>query len=303
MNFSYRSINNMNDCILRNLNKFPHDVDLIVGIPRSGMLPANLLALYLNKPYTDINSFLEGRIYECGDRGNVKSPIQKILIIDDSFGTGKAYWKTKSRLEKKIKAQQYKFFFGAIYTSSAGKDILDLWCEVINGPRVFQWNLFHHDILKKSCFDIDGVLCPNPPVDDDGPQYLNYIKNAPPLYTPMVKIDTLVSCRLEKYRVETETWLKKHNIKYKKLIMLNLQSKEERIKWGKHGEYKAKIYKKTSNDLFVESSLAEARIIKKIACKDVFCTETFEMLNADHFSEKTVNFINKITQHLINLFR
>ena len=35
------------------------NVDLVVGIPRSGMLPANLIAMYLNKPFTDINSFLE----------------------------------------------------------------------------------------------------------------------------------------------------------------------------------------------------------------------------------------------------
>ena len=47
---NYRSFADMNNDLVRNLARFPHDVDLIVGIPRSGMLPANLLALYLNKP-------------------------------------------------------------------------------------------------------------------------------------------------------------------------------------------------------------------------------------------------------------
>lgn len=57
MYIEYRSIVDMNNIIVKNLQKLPHDIDLVVGIPRSGMLPANLIALYLNKPFTDIDSF------------------------------------------------------------------------------------------------------------------------------------------------------------------------------------------------------------------------------------------------------
>ena len=42
----YRNIADLNRVILKRLNILPRDFDLIVGIPRSGMLPANLLALY-----------------------------------------------------------------------------------------------------------------------------------------------------------------------------------------------------------------------------------------------------------------
>ena len=42
MYIEYRSIADMNNIIVKNLQKLPHDIDLVVGIPRSGLLPANL---------------------------------------------------------------------------------------------------------------------------------------------------------------------------------------------------------------------------------------------------------------------
>ena len=65
---NYRNIKDLNNIILQKLSIIPRDFDLIVGVPRSGMLPANLLSLYLNRPYTDIDSFLNGHIYKAGAR-------------------------------------------------------------------------------------------------------------------------------------------------------------------------------------------------------------------------------------------
>ena len=61
---NYRTIEDMNQVILKRLHILPRDFDLIVGIPRSGMFPANLIALYLNKPIADLNSFKNGHIYK-----------------------------------------------------------------------------------------------------------------------------------------------------------------------------------------------------------------------------------------------
>lgn len=279
---NYRSINDMNQTILRNLHKFPHDIDLVVGIPRSGMLPANLIALYLQKPYTDIDSFINGKIYESGERGQhyKTDRLKKILIVDDSICSGKALNKTKQKLTDLPQKDNFSILFAAVFATEESRDKVDIFCEIVPWPRVFQWNIFHHiSFIPQSFCDIDGVLCPNPPIDDDGEQYINYIKNAPQLYIPSIEIDTIISCRLEKYRDITETWLKEKNIKYKHLILLNKPNKEARKKWGKHGEYKGHLYKKSECTLFIESSLWEAKIIQKISNKPVFCTETFEMLN------------------------
>ena len=205
-NINYRSFEDLNKAILKSLHKFPHDVDLIVGIPRSGMLPANLLALYLNKPYTDIDSFIDGRIYGCGKRGDTIETTnnKKILIIDDSICSGKAVAKAKDRIAKAKLDNKFQFLYSAIFATTNAKNRINIYCEIVDGTRFFQWNLFHHPpLLSQSFCDIDGVLCPNPPIDDDGEQYIQYIRNAPKLYTPTVEIDTLISCRLEKYRTIT----------------------------------------------------------------------------------------------------
>lgn len=55
---NFRTINDLNNLISKNLDKIPKDIDLIVGVPRSGLFVANLIALYLNLPLTDFDSFL-----------------------------------------------------------------------------------------------------------------------------------------------------------------------------------------------------------------------------------------------------
>jgi len=112
---------------------------------------------------------------------------------------------------------------------------------------------------------LDGVLCADPSIDDDGPLYINEITNAPEKFIPKYTINNIVTCRLEKYRNITEQWLLKHNIKYNNLIMLNFNTKDERIKWGKHAEYKAEKYLVSNDVIFFESSLAQAKIIKNIS--------------------------------------
>lgn len=282
MYIEFRSIADMNNTIIQKMQILPHDIDLVVGIPRSGMLPANLIALYLNKPFADIDSFVDGRVYASGCRGSYinQDNSRKVLIVDDSISSGSALEKAKNKL--KSVASKYNLLYAAIYATSKGSKMVDYFFEIIDVPRVFQWNLFHHKVfITKSCFDIDGVLCVDPPMDDDGPIYSEYIANAPALYIPSLEIDTLVSCRLEKYRNITEEWLKKNNVKYKHLVMLPFKTKVERVAWGKHGEYKGKIYKKSDNIFFVESSLTQAHTISKVSGKPVFCTETMEMV-IDH---------------------
>lgn len=300
MFIDYRSIADMNDAILKNLYKIPKDIDLVVGIPRSGMLPANLIALYINKPYTDLDSFIDGRIYNAGERGNVfkGAQISRVLIIDDSLYSGFALSKAKTKLQNIITSNVYSIFFAAVYVIEKNKHLLDIYFEMTRNIRLFQWNIFHHPLISNAFFDIDGVLCPNPPYDDDGKVYLDYICNAPVLYKPSCKVDTLVSCRLEKYRSFTEEWLNRSGIKYKRLILLDLPDKKSRMRWGKHGEFKGKIYKDSDAILFIESSLHEAKEIVKIAKKSVFCTETMSMMN---YEENVV--VHKIKHYLIKLIR
>jgi uncharacterized HAD superfamily protein/hypoxanthine phosphoribosyltransferase len=276
----YRNISDLNKVILKRLSLIPRDFDLIVGIPRSGMLPANLLALYLNKPYTDIDSFVNGHIYKAGARGQFFdiNDYKKILIVDDSINSGSAMDKCRETL-KDINPN-FSISFCAIYVVPGKEKIVDYYFEVLPLPRYFQWNILNHTVLKKACFDIDGVLCVDPTEEqnDDGEKYIDFILNAPPLFIPGVKIGVIVSSRLEKYRKETEAWLKANNVKYDELVLLNLPDKEARMKANCHAEHKAKHYMAKPYVLFVESSLYQAIEINRITKKPVLCTENFEMI-------------------------
>ena len=207
----YRSFADLSNLIRTNLYKIPHDIDVVVGIPRSGMLPANLIALYLNKRMSDLDSFLEGKLIASGERDKyiTKSNIHKVLIVDDSVDSGNAINKAKKKLGPV--ANSYKLLYLAPIVTPQGTSMVDIWFEILDGnERIFEWNFYHHSFLSNACMDIDGVLNVDPEIDDDGPIYTNYIENAIPLFIPTVPVDTLVSCRLEKYRLQTEKWLKEH---------------------------------------------------------------------------------------------
>jgi uncharacterized HAD superfamily protein len=158
-----------------------------------------------------------------------------------------------------------------------GGGIIDFYLEYIPKPRLFEWNIYHHNLVRKSAFDIDGVLCfdPTEAENDDGEAYLSFLLNARPKFIPTLPIHTLVTSRLEKYRSQTEIWLRRHKVIFSQLIMLDLPNKEERKRMNVYAKNKADIYSK--NDelvLFFESSEKQASEIFSITGKPVFCVET-----------------------------
>ena len=277
---NYRNVRELNNIILTRLSIIPRDIDLIVGVPRSGMLPANLLALYLNRPYTDIHSFLNGHIYKAGARSQFFdiSEFKKILVVDDSIASGSAMIEVKESL--KHLEDKFDLKYCAIYVIPGKEKMVDYFFEIVPLPRYFQWNILNHTSLEKACFDIDGVLCPDPlpEQNDDGEKYIDFILNAPPLFVPGSKIGTIVTSRLEKYRKETETWLKANNIKYNDLVMLDLPDMKARQKANNHGGHKASAYMSKPYVLFVESEISQAIQINQLSKKPVLCTANFEMI-------------------------
>lgn len=279
----FKSISDLNRDIVLNLYKIPKDIDLVVGIPRSGLLVANMIALYLNIPLTDLDGFLEGRILQSGNTRRpkdyyekIKNP-KKVLIVEDSVLSGASIENAK---EKVLNIKNKEIIFFAAYVAPDKENLVDIYLDICDVPRVFEWNIMHHGIVEKSCFDLDGVLCVDPKEDedDDGEIYKSFLKGVNPLFIPTKEIGNIVTCRLEKYREETEVWLKENNIKYKNLIMMNYKTKEERMKAGKHAKYKAKNYKKTNSDLFIESSLNQAVSIARLSNKPVYCIEVQKMI-------------------------
>lgn len=277
---NYRSLADMNDAIITNLHRLPRDIDLVVGIPRSGLLAANLLSLVSNIPLTDLDSFLEGRVYSSGTtkrRAGLDRPLgemRRILVLDDSISGGNAMRAARARIE--AAGITGNFLFAAVYGIEAAHPEVDIVFEQVPLPRIFQWNFMHHVALEKACVDIDGVLCldPSDQENDDGEAYRRFLSEALPLHGTSRRIGWLVTSRLEKYRDLTEAWLKAQGIEYGELVMLDLPNAEERRRLGAHGSFKAEFYRKADSTLFIESEEGQAETIARLSGKPVLCVET-----------------------------
>jgi orotate phosphoribosyltransferase len=281
---NYRSINDLNEDVKAFVHKLPRDLDLIVGIPRSGLLVANLIALYLNLPFTDVDGLRERRIFQSGLRLGKKfgfDKCKKVLVVDDSVFAGKSMKAVKSIIDSAN--LPYQIYYAAVYATSRYHGEIDLWHELVEPPRFFEWNTSTHDVLTQSCVDLDGVFCRDPTKEenDDGDKYRYFIANVEPIFIPSVEIGWIVTSRLEKYRDLTEEWLKRHGIRYRNLVMMNFPDKEARIASQSYSTFKAEAYKSTGAILFIESSLKQAQEIAKLTGKEVLCVESNRLIRDD----------------------
>jgi uncharacterized HAD superfamily protein/hypoxanthine-guanine phosphoribosyltransferase len=287
---NYRSFDDLSETIKANLSKIHRgDFDLIVGVPRSGMIPAYMIGLYLNINVTDVGSYIDNSPLRKGtcrvSKKNLQNPhdAQRVLLVDDSVRSGRSMFETIKMVPEHLTRNLTTL---AVYSDRLRRTDVDIILECVHVPRVFEWNIFHHDLLAKACVDIDGVLCvdPNRNENDDGARYIEFLTNASPHVLPSYKIHSLVTSRLEKYRPQTEVWLKKHGIEYQNLIMLDLPTKEERQKRRAHAEHKANYYNSMSElSLFIESDMNQAEQIMRLSSKPVYCVDKNIMLRPGSF--------------------
>lgn len=279
---NYRSIEDLNRYLAANLDKVPLGVDLIVGVPRSGLLAANLLALHLNLPFTDVEGFLNGKILQSGNR--LKSYMKpfaeykKVVVIEDSVWSGGSLQEVREKVDGLYPDKE--IYYSAVFVIPEATNKVDFYFDICPLPRIFEWNLMHHNTMQRCCVDIDGVLCKDPTEEqnDDGARYEEFLSSAEPFFRPSKTIGYLVTNRLEKYRSLTEAWLARHNIQYNHLVMLDLPDKEARMKAGNYGGFKASVYIKYDCALFIESSLKQAREIADLSGKPVYCVDVRQMI-------------------------
>jgi orotate phosphoribosyltransferase len=254
------------------------------------MIPASLLALHLHVPLTTVTDYLEGRIMESGSRlspsgeFSLSDSAMTVLVVDDSVYTGRQMSETKQRIDTHGVANNV--LYAAPYVTPGTEHLVDLHHEVIPQPRVFEWNIMHHEVLSKACVDIDGVLCrdPTPVENDDGANYRTFLQSVEPLFQPQKPIRALVTNRLEKYRGLTEEWLDRRGIEYEQLIMMDYPTKAARKRANRYVDHKAQAYLKTKAKLFIESSLHQAQGIAREAGMPVYCVSTRNLITPNKLS-------------------
>ena len=157
----YRSYEDLSNCIRRNLWKVPQDIDLIVGVPRSGMIPALMLAELMNIRCADIDAFAEGREMSCGGRQKLMASQalkedgkKKVLVLDDTVLAGSAMRKARERLAPL--EEMCDIIYGCVYAEGKNaKEMVDLWLEDIWQPGekvwLYEWNVPRQRQLYQIC--------------------------------------------------------------------------------------------------------------------------------------------------------
>ena len=251
----------------------------VFGIPRSGMFPASMIALWLNLPLYSMNKsshelevmsahsgFGGVRMKDHDDSGG------KILVIDDTIFAGTAI----RDIKKKIKEDA---LYATVYAHPDSTQKLDFYGKVLPPPHFLEWNLFNCVYIESALLDFDGILCPNVPYSKciNEEEYIEYIKNVEPFYhrIPKTRCRGIVTARLEKYRDITEEWLDRHGIRYGSLEMYPTEKEEIRDKnhIQEAANFKAERFKSSDAHFFIESELPEAVIIRRQSGKFVVCPE------------------------------
>jgi orotate phosphoribosyltransferase len=279
---NFRTISDLNLAITKKLHDIRQlDIDLVVGIPRSGMLPATLIATHLQLPFTDIDSYNSGRWYVRHKKLTVPQDrpqtSARVLLVDDSINTGHAMRSAVSTLEKNNDTVIRFAVYGSIKTASTD---IDFVCESCALPRAFQWNIWKHQRAQHWATDMDGVLCRDPTKkeNDRGARLEHFYHSVSAKYRFSKPIKYVITSRLDRYREITARWLDINGIKYDQLIM-----KPDHVARGNdhHATFKASVINELRDiELYIESDPAQARIISTLTGIPVWCTDNQTLYQA-----------------------
>lgn len=274
-----RTIADLTRTIVANLHRIDRKTfDVVVGVPRSGMIPASIIATYLQLPLADVVGYSRGIVH--GRSGRAETAGNRILLVDDSCNKGGAFRRAMSLLPPGTQATRLAVY-GPYQVEP--ESVCDIWFEIVRGPRIFAWNIMKHIRLPRWGFDFDGVLCRDiiKHENDDGPRYKKFLMSVEPLFLPQRPIGHIVTGRAEKYRAETEGWLARHGVQFQSLTMTPFHTKAERMSAMRHaggrGGWKAEQARRLGVEMFIESCPKQAGIIAREARIPVWCTLTQEL--------------------------
>jgi hypoxanthine phosphoribosyltransferase len=268
--WSFRSLEDLTLATQQLAERLPNQYDLLVGVPRSGLLPASLLALKFGRPLAiaglpaDIAPWLSAT-----SERKLGEP-RKILVIDDSAKTAASVLEAAAETQQRW--PEAVVDTAVIFAAPESEHLVTYCQEVLLHPRMFEWNLMHSK-QGKLATDMDGVLCENCPsgVSDDESRYVEWMKTAKPHLIPGFTIDAIITNRFERHRALTEAWLKAHGVRYDQLLMSPARDKSEAE--GRQVEYKLANLLQVKPDIFWESAEFEALGVWQKTRIPTLCTD------------------------------
>lgn len=184
-------------------SQLPLDIGAIIGIPRSGLIPAAVMATYLHLPLYTISPDNEIIPAGGGSRTGYGKllPTGEYLLVDDTNHNGLTIEYLRQRIPWLCDIP-----LAVVYAKHPEK--VDYYHQELPRPHLMEWNLFNASFISSLATDLDGIICKNPP------------HSHKPLFLPRNReVGTIITARPESQRAGTEEWCKQHRVKYSRLIM------------------------------------------------------------------------------------
>lgn len=253
----------------------PHlaDVDVVVGVARSGLLPATLLAVELHRPLYSVSRQHGVEPVGAGRRmdGRKEERPETILVVDDTVARGVILEAVLPSVRATFPGARIRT--AAVYAPPSRLDVLDFCAVEYDMPHYLLYNIHNAPVhCRSALFDMDGILCEDFAAedDDDGPRYLAAMEARPPLWLPRYCPIRIVTARLERYREPTLKWLARHGVEVGELVMGPWPDNAARA--GKVAAWKADQYRlRPRARLFVESNPRQAQAIARLTKWPVLC--------------------------------
>lgn len=220
----------------------PSDVDAIVAVPRSGMIPASIVACMLHLPLLTI---VGGVLTPCGS--GCRLPCKgvhprRLAFIDDTLAGGSAQ---RRLIEDGLLVGDH--VHAVVYSSVEHGP--HLYVKHLPFPHLLEWNLFNSGYITSIATDMDGILCQNPPHGDTL------------LYTPRKQpIKAIITARPTTERLATIKWLDAHGVQYNRLYMW--PHKTPATDSSALALWKSKMVRESGSEWYIESEPGLADMIR-----------------------------------------
>jgi orotate phosphoribosyltransferase len=251
----------------------PQAYDVIVGIPRSGLLVANILALKLGKPCTTPDLFGEQRMWQ-SKRMPDPGPVRRVLLVDDSVNSGT----TMAQARKAIQSARpgMEVTTAALVAHPGSRRKVDLYYIEVPQPRLFEWDIMHQKKVERIGVVFEGFLALPITTRAAGPKGNGGWRGVfmKPYLIPTYAIDLIIGTQSETRRGAVEAWLRRHGVRFRELVLWN---RPDPFDAGAYLDFVAAVLALRKPDLYLESDPERARHIWQQSATPTLCTEDMRL--------------------------
>lgn len=234
----------------------------VVGIARSGIAPAAVVACHIHAPLY-IYSPETGRTTRVG--GGARTRNQRwsgdLILVDDT---------TASFATMHAAMEATGISLGAVvYASQTTQDRV-IAGRVLALPHLLEWNFWNSIYMPEVAVDLDGLICADPTPADVATRraYEKWMATAPAIDGPRSRpVKAIVSARPQWAEGITREWLSRHGFKYNQLVLCP----DHILDPVRQGEWKAQVLRSIKPMLYVDSSPGVAAVVASLCPVPVIC--------------------------------